>query len=146
MTCDLIEWRNLCDCDSFLKSISSPSCACTLTECVQRPLQSTRAETSVGSLCREGCEERVVVVVRGRRICRLSFSLLPPEKVLSQNDLVSPPETLHPLSGRLGAFPLCRAVRTLREYRRRSNSFSIVPSQINVSNSETEMVVFLSVN
>lgn len=55
-------------------------------------------------------------------------------------------ETLHPLSVGLGAFPRRRAVRTPGEYRRRGNSFNLVPSHIQMSNSETKVVVFLSVN
>lgn len=55
-------------------------------------------------------------------------------------------ETLHPLSVGLGAFPRRRAARTPGEYRRRGNSFNLVPSHIQMSNSETKVVVFLSVN
>lgn len=46
----------------------------------------------------------------------------------------------------VGVFPWRRAVHTLVEYRRRGNSFNLVPSHIQMSNSEIEVVVFLSVN
>lgn len=141
---DLTKWWNLCGCDSsFQSSISSPSC----TRSLLQMCAATLAINKGVDLCGVSVPGRTWWWLLGGGFS--AWATASCHQKSSFHGTTWSPHHKHftsYLGVLVGVFPRRRAVHTLVEYRRRGNSFSFVPSHIQMSNSETKVVVFLSVN